>query len=96
MAKLPQTDFNSNDPAHFEFLDDTDATFSAAGRSPDRFLPWRLNSNATPRPVPLQPVNGWQALDSDYHPPLLLHDSGPFLEPLRPASLAAAAYRINI
>jgi hypothetical protein len=95
MAKLPQADFNSNDPAHFAFLDDMEAAFSETERSPDLFLPWILDSSAASRPVPLKPVNGWQALDSDYHPPLL-HDSGPFLEPLRPASLAAAAYRINI
>ncbi len=92
MAKLPQADFNSNDPAHFQFLNDEGETLPA-----DPFTPWVSHSSAAdPRPVPLKPVNGWQALDSDYRPPLLLHDSGPFLEPLRPASLAAAAYRLNI
>lgn len=97
MAKLPQADFNSNDPAHFEFLDDTDEAPSETEPSPDLFPPWILHSSAAaPRPVPVKPVNGWQALDGDYRPMPLLPTAVRLRDLLRSDRLAVASYRINL
>jgi hypothetical protein len=67
MAQLPQADFNSNDRAHFAFLDDDGAAGGGIGPPPDLFAPpVRGAAPGAPGPVPVNPANGWQALDADY------------------------------
>ena len=66
MAQLPEADFNSNDRAHFAFLDD-DAPGDGAGPPADVFAPpVRVAGPVVPLPIPVNPANGWQALDADY------------------------------
>ena len=67
MAQLPQADFNSNDHAHFAFLDDDGAVAGGMGPAADLFAPpVRVAGPLAPGPVPVNPENGWHALDADY------------------------------
>ena len=68
MSKLPQADFNSNDCAHFAFLDDDRESGGETGPPPaDLFAPpVRGAGPIAPRPIPVNPANGWHALDADY------------------------------
>jgi hypothetical protein len=66
-TKLPEADFNSNDQAHFAFLEDDDAAGAVGGPPGDWFAPpVRGAGPLSPRPIPVNPANGWQALDADY------------------------------
>src|SRR5690349_23165861 len=68
MATLSHADFNSNDRAHFAFLDDDGESAGGSGTPPaDLFAPpVRVPGPLPPGPVPGNPENGRQALDADY------------------------------
>lgn len=68
MATLSHADFNSNDCAHFAFLDDDGESTGGSGTpSPDLFAPpVRMAGPLPSGPVPVHPENAWQALDADY------------------------------
>jgi len=66
MATLSHADFNSNDCAHFAFLDD-DGTASGEMTPADLFAPpVRVAGPLAPGPVPVNRETGRQDLDADY------------------------------
>jgi hypothetical protein len=94
MAKLPQADFNSNDRAHFAFLADDGEAGGATAPPVALFVPpVRGAGPLTSRPIPVNPENGWQALDADYRILAELPTALPLTELLRRNAAPVAVYQ---